>query len=173
MLNAIKKTAAVTGLILITSNAYASEENGFYVWANVTDVDPIVNSHYEEIPTSSCRIVKERRYRDRNNDVLPTLFGSVIGGVIGNQFGKGNGKRAMTVVGAIAGASIANQNSSPRYDRRKVCETEYTTRRVESVDGYRVTYEYLGQEFERVTEDHPGKRMKLYVTAEPVSDNYI
>ena len=39
-----------------------------------------------------------------------TLGGAVIGGVIGNQFGGGSGKDALTILGAIAGADYANKN---------------------------------------------------------------
>ena len=37
--------------------------------------------------------------------------GYVIGGVIGHQFGGGNGKKALTVVGSLIGASVANDHS--------------------------------------------------------------
>lgn len=36
------------------------------------------------------------------------IVGGLAGGVIGNQFGKGNGRKAMTVVGALAGGLIGN-----------------------------------------------------------------
>ena len=172
----ILKTVFAAGLLTFTSHAFSGEDTGFYVWADVVDVDPIVSTHYEQVPTSNCRTVKRPRYRDRsrNDDALPTLFGGLLGGVIGNQFGRGNGKRAMTVIGAIAGASIASNNANDRHHRKeRICETDYETQRVESVDGYRVTYEYLGQEFERITDDHPGDRVRLHVTAEPVLAKYI
>lgn len=35
--------------------------------------------------------------------------GGVAGGVVGHQFGKGNGKKAMTVLGAVAGAAAGSQ----------------------------------------------------------------
>jgi uncharacterized protein YcfJ len=183
MRNAFFKISLVVGAISFTSNAFAvNEEDGFYVWADVVDVTPIVSKRQESIPTSHCRRVNEhRRHRpDRRSEAnaLPALFGGVLGGVIGNQFGRGNGKRAMTVIGALAGASIA---TSRRHDisheytdsTRKVCRTSYETRHVDVVEGYRVTYEYMGREFEQVTGEHPGRQLKLYVTAVPVATNYI
>lgn len=40
-----------------------------------------------------------------------TVLGAVLGGVIGNQFGKGGGRVAATVVGAGAGAMIASPST--------------------------------------------------------------
>ena len=173
MLNAIKSITTFLVLCLFTSTAFTADDNSFFVWADVVDVDPIVTTRYEKVPTTDCRIVKRRHDHGHNQEVLPALFGGVLGGVVGNQFGKGNGKKAMTVVGAIAGASIATQQASPRWRQEKVCETDYKRRRIDVVDGYRVTYEYLNQQFEGITQEHPGDRMKLYVTAKPASDNYI
>lgn len=36
------------------------------------------------------------------------LVGGGIGGLAGNQFGSGNGRKAMTIVGALAGATLAS-----------------------------------------------------------------
>lgn len=35
--------------------------------------------------------------------------GGITGGVIGHQFGKGNGRTAMTVLGALGGAAVGSQ----------------------------------------------------------------
>jgi len=37
------------------------------------------------------------------------VAGGVLGGVVGHQFGKGNGKKAMTVLGAVGGAVAGHQ----------------------------------------------------------------
>jgi len=211
---AIKMTAAA-GLIAFTSSAFADNDaNGFFVWADVTDVVPLISTRYEEVPVESCRIVRtkhakkvkhqnNRRYHEdayrhvrvddypRQQNALPALFGGLIGGAIGNQFGSGNGKKAMTLIGAIAGASIAANNQREVEHRadaawdnyrpamnhqtrnRRVCETSYELREYQEVDGYEVTYSYLGREFEQVTEEHPGDRLKLYVTVDPYHEDLI
>lgn len=38
-----------------------------------------------------------------------TAIGGVAGGVVGHQFGKGNGKTAMTILGALGGAAVGSQ----------------------------------------------------------------
>ena len=37
------------------------------------------------------------------------VAGGVVGGVVGNQFGKGNGRAAMTVLGAVGGGVAGNE----------------------------------------------------------------
>ena len=210
----IKMTAAA-GLIAFTSSAFADNDgNGFFVWADVTDVVPLISTRYAEVPVESCRIIRAkpakhtrhesfRRFHSdahrqvrvdeypRQQNALPALFGGLIGGAIGNQFGSGNGKKAMTLIGAIAGASIATNkqrtvahhagtaghNYQPTMNHknrsRQVCETRYEHREYQEIDGYEVTYSYLGREFEQVTEDHPGDRLKLYVTVDPYHKDLI
>lgn len=58
------------------------------------------------------------------------LIGALIGGVIGNQFGGGKGRVAMTVVGAGAGAAVASKGG-------KYGKTEC------SRDGYVATVSYI------------------------------
>lgn len=54
-----------------------------------------------------------------------TIAGTVIGGAIGRQFGKGNGRDAMTVLGAIAGGMIGGNvgRELDKEDQRKVSQT--------------------------------------------------
>ena len=60
-----------------------------------------------------------REHSSHSHHVLGTAIGAVAGGVIGNQFGGGNGKTVMTVGGAVAGGAIghhiAKENDHHRY----------------------------------------------------------
>lgn len=52
---------------------------------------------------------------------IGAVAGGVVGGLLGNQVGGGNGKKAMTVLGAAGGAYAGNEieknrNASVRYD---------------------------------------------------------
>lgn len=44
-----------------------------------------------------------------NNGTLGAIIGAVAGGVLGNQVGKGDGRKAATVAGALAGGVVGNQ----------------------------------------------------------------
>ena len=53
-----------------------------------------------------------------------TLFGALIGGAIGNQFGGGKGKDAATILGAIVGADVANKNGKKTGGTQRQCQVE-------------------------------------------------
>jgi uncharacterized protein YcfJ len=103
-----------------------------YIWK--TKRVPYQSCYYESVP------VKYTEYVDvyERNPAAPIL-GGVVGGVIGHQFGKGRGKDLATVVGAIAGGTLANKHygrkhyrrpvTRVRYEQRQVCSTYYKTKR--------------------------------------------
>lgn len=69
-------------------------------------------------------------YVDRPASDTESLAGAVAGGVIGNQFGKGDGKTAMTVLGAIVGGNVASQQRVTEeaivgYNQEYLCRIEY------------------------------------------------
>ena len=78
---------------------------------------------------------------------MPGLLGGLVGGLVGNQFGGGNGRKALTVIGALAGSSIARQarpgpphyGSHDEYDRLRSataphCETTWEDRSIRAGD---------------------------------------
>jgi surface antigen len=111
-----------------------------------------------------------------------TVSGGVIGGLVGSQFGQGNGKLLAVGVGALAGALIggaigkdmdandkqrmnqaleANQVGQPAYWKNNNTGSAYTvvpTKNV-SVDGNQYCREY------RTTAIISGKKQQMYGTA--------
>jgi uncharacterized protein YcfJ len=73
----------------------------------------------------------------------------VIGGVIGNQVGDGDGRKLATVAGAVAGGYAGSkvqqriQDGNTEVVTEKVCKTVYDTR--EKRTGYTVTYTVGGE----------------------------
>jgi outer membrane lipoprotein SlyB len=55
-------------------------------------------------------ITEEALIRDKKNG-WHTFGGALVGGVIGNQFGKGSGRDVATILGSIIGSSMANKHS--------------------------------------------------------------
>ncbi|MCK5896016.1 MAG: glycine zipper 2TM domain-containing protein [Cocleimonas sp.] len=57
-----------------------------------------------------------------SNEQLNTIVGSVVGGAVGHQFGKGDGQTVMTILGAAMGGYIGGQmgRDMNAYDQRKV-----------------------------------------------------
>ncbi len=46
-----------------------------------------------------------------------TFIGAVAGGILGHQFGDGHGRSLATIVGSIAGGSIARHHATRSYQR--------------------------------------------------------
>ena len=78
-----------------------------------------------------------------------TIFGAIIGGAIGNQFGGGKGKDAATILGAIVGADVANKNTSKPGGTQRQCqvETRYEETQREVYSHSTVTFVSDGQQY--------------------------
>lgn len=177
----LKLTAVVTLLTL----AHQANAADYYVMAPVLSVDPIVSNIEVERPTQHCSEQPQARhphyYSDRRDRYqrheqrfVPGLIGGLVGGLIGNQFGGGSGKKILTVVGALAGSSIANDIARERRQQRiyaqpvrRSCYTTYDRETVEQVNGYHVVYEYAGEQFSKQLDEHPGDQIRVRVQLSP------
>nr|WP_095506883.1 glycine zipper 2TM domain-containing protein [Paraferrimonas sedimenticola] len=82
---------------------------------------PVQKVEYGSIE-SVRTVTKEELVRDRNSG-WKTFGGALLGGIIGAQFGGGYGQDVATVLGAIAGGSIANRSNPSHYKvRHKLVE---------------------------------------------------
>jgi len=103
---------------------------------------------------------------------LGAAAGSVIGGAIGHQFGSGNDRDALTVLGAVAGGAVAHHRAVARegYATRDVpvqrCEVVHERVTEPVNDGYLVTYRLEGQRYTMRTDRHPGDWVQI--AAQPV-----
>ena len=133
----------------------------------------------------------------RHSSATPEIFGAIIGAVVGNQLGKRGGGKARdiaTVAGAVLGGSVGHdvkkgnqrkrgyyendsrgyENSrsgryeTTRYETVQQCEVKdsYSTR--EEIVGYDVSYKYKGNVFHTQMNQHPGDKIKVKVTVDPV-----
>ncbi|RFF28340.1 MULTISPECIES: glycine zipper 2TM domain-containing protein [unclassified Wenzhouxiangella] len=161
-------------LIMITTLAASglALAGGGYETARVVDVEPIREVHRTPVDREICR--EETAYvRERRHSHAPTVFGAIIGGVIGNQFGSGGGRDAATAAGALLGGAIGHDASKARDGRRypatrERCRIERDWRERTVDSGYRVTYEYGGR-LHRTTMAHPpGDTIRVRVSVDPV-----
>lgn len=82
-------------------------------------------------PTKVCEDVQVPIYGilDRPASSGEQAAGAIVGGVIGNQFGKGDGNTAMTILGALAGANVASERKQEKvitgYRTEHQCRTVY------------------------------------------------
>ncbi len=159
-------------------------ERGRYVYGRVIKVQPVIRYVTVRVPVQECW--DERRYRSQPSSAYPgtggsTIVGAIIGGVIGNQFGSGDGRKATTVLGALIGGSLAQKAAIKRAQSEgrgapqesyvvQRCKTSYDYREEERIDGYDVTYRYKGDTYLTRMPNDPGKRIRLRVRITPVAD---
>lgn len=190
----ITKSLIVAGVVGALSlpaaaNKYRDYDNSTFDYAKVVGVTPVVESYQVNNPVEKCwneRVpVRHKSYNhnDGYKSHTPTILGAIIGGVVGNQVGKRGGGRARdvaTVAGAVLGGSVGrdvnnkqrrhrdSQYRTTSYESVQRCELKdsYTTKK--EVVGYDVAYRYKGNVFHTQMNQHPGDKIKVKVTVNPV-----
>lgn len=123
-----------------------------------------------------------RLYRgDGRSNSGGALLGALIGGALGNQVGKGDGRTAATIGGAVIGGAIgAHVDNNDRYDEYRDNDGIVRRCRVVSYNngydsrysnrgysGYNVTYSYGGHTYRTVTRYNPGNTIRVVVDVRP------
>ena len=78
-------------------------------------------------------VCQDRVQHSGDGSATNELVGALFGGAIGNSFGKGDGKDAMTFFGALMGASLAHDDEVAKGPTRTVTVCDVETRYEESV----------------------------------------
>lgn len=162
-----KIIVSMIAALLISSGANAQQQQT--VFGEVIKVTPIDRAIKKQVPYESCRVVDVPIYGPTHSG--PNIGGAIIGGVIGNQFGSGSGKEAMTALGALVG-STAGQRSDQivGYRQERICTTDYSYVTEYINDGYRVTYTYDGKEYviKTVQRYDVGDYIRLKINLTPI-----
>jgi len=142
------------------------------VSARVVDVEPVVRYVAVDRPRQECwdEIVREpvRPFGVAG----PTAAGSIVGAAIGRQFGSGNDRDILTVLGAVAGGAVARERAirngagAVRDVAVQRCEVVHDRVTERVVDGYLVTYRLDGRNYRMRTDRDPGDWIEL--AAHPV-----
>ena len=109
----------LTSLMLALALTASTEAFAGQRWAPVVQVVPITEQ--VRVEREVCREVATTRYTRSGNDKTGLVVGALVGGALGNQVGKGDGRKAATVAGAVIGGVIGNeaekdQRSRPRFE---------------------------------------------------------
>ena len=147
-------------------------DNTRLAWADVLRVDPVYDTVVDSRPREECYETDvDRRYDTRGNNGAGTVIGAIVGGALGNQVGKGDGRKAATVAGALIGGAIGNDQArrDDRYytDSQTRCRTvseRYSERRIV---GYDVQYRYRGDVYMSQLDYDPGERMRVRISVSP------
>jgi len=176
---------------LISTALFSAQAEVFTDQARVLRAEPMLENI--SVPRNECSSHwVEGRYpradanipQQPNHQIGGAILGGVAGGVIGHQIGAGSGRDAATalgvMLGAVTGDRLANRDQDrtyqdrtyqERYEERrprevKTCRTVYDTET--RTTGYRVAYEYRGQQYSTVTRNHPGHLLRVRVSIDPV-----
>jgi uncharacterized protein YcfJ len=134
------------------------------IYADVLDTVPITQT--SDVPQQVCgtRQVQVRQ-PERYGDTDGMIAGAVIGGLLGNQVGKGSGRTLATVAGAVgggyAGREIDRRHVGGRVttENQRVCHTE--TRQKSTTVGYEIQYQLDGKVLSKRVSEKPGDAIWL------------
>lgn len=173
----MKKSTLIMTLGLIGATATAMADNSFNDQARVISSEPLYETVRVNQPLERCWNERvHHRSSPGSDSYTPTIAGAIVGGVVGNQFGKGSGKDAMTVAGALLGASVGNDlGKRPRrgyVTSERRCELVDNFSEHEELVGYRVKYRYNGKTFHTRTRHDPGRYLNVRVSVAPSGDGY-
>lgn len=134
------------------------------IYGDVVDVVPVTAQ--TQATHSVCRDEQVQvRQPERFGDKDGMVAGAIIGGLLGNQVGKGNGRTLATVAGAVgggyAGREIDRRHTGGKVvtETRQVCHDE--TGPVTKTVGYDVQYRADGQLLSKRVSKKPGDRIWL------------
>ena len=178
----------LAGSALVAAQAAPSPnlENAHYGWADVLRVDPVYNKPAPTEPQQECweeqvPVEPAASDSDDGNRTVAGVFGAIVGGLLGNRFGKGSGRTAATAAGAVAGGVVGSQLADNSERDR---EPQYTTRRrcrplgeapapaaapaQPEIIGYEVEYRYRGDVYASRLANDPGDRLRVRVSVTPI-----
>ena len=168
----IVKSLVLISLFLGTQLVMA----GSYVdYATVISVEEVYKQYRTEEPYQECYI-KETLQNQGDGSATNEIMGAILGGAIGNQFGEGDGKEAMTLAGIFLGASLANDaekaNSTGQVVvSQEVCETKVKTSFVKRLSHYLVHIDYEGHDLAFTSKRRPyDDVIKVKVTVRPLDE---
>ena len=141
-----------------------------YGYANVIRVTPVYDND------NDGGVAMEQQcdgYRAAPKDTTGgTVLGAIIGGALGNQVGKGDGRKAATVAGAVVGGAIGHdvaKNSDPQYVPSG-CRMVETQRGDDRPVGFDVEYDYKGDVYVARMPYDPGNRIRVRVSVVPAEE---
>lgn len=143
-----------------------------YGHAQVMRVDPVYRLVNDG--RSGPRCDRRRPRSDGGDPRGGAVLGAIIGGAIGHQAGKGDGRKAATIAGAVAGGAIGYQvdkNNGSDPQRRVDCSAAgyYETR---EIVGFDVEYQYKGERYVSRLSYDPGNRLRVRVSVTPEDQAY-
>ena len=139
-----------------------------YGWADVLRVSPVYGvtpaEHHQECVEEPVVVRDSPRPGS-------ALLGAVVGGVLGNTVGKGDGRKAATVAGAVVGGAVghgvASQDDRYYDGTERHCRMVQDTAQERRIIGYDVQYRYRGDVYASRLNYDPGERLRVRINVSP------
>lgn len=149
----MKKSLSMV-FFLVVAAAASMTASAKEVMATITNVSPVYSERVQN------QQVCEQVYNDQPQQVGAVNSGSVIGGIagalLGSQAGGGNGKLALTALGAVTGAMTGDRLVQQRSSQpQQVCR--WVQRSTQEVSSYRVTYQYQQETYQSILPYDPSR----------------
>ena len=158
---------AVAGAIVATAGGAVAGYKAVVASRGAEVVSVKAMNKTVKTPRQEChneQVTHVKPVKDHNR-LVGTGLGAVVGGLLGNQVGGGNGKVLATVAGAVAGGYGGNkiqekvQQGNTYATTEQRCTTAYDSSK--RPNGYDVVYKLNGKQH-RVHMDHdPGKTIPV------------
>jgi uncharacterized protein YcfJ len=158
---------AVLGAVGVTAGGAVATYNIVNApqYAEVLAVKPVMQTI--KTPREVCKdvaVTRQAPVKDQHK-IAGTAIGAVVGGLLGNQVGGGNGKKLATVAGAVGGGYAGNkvQGSMQANDTVTTTETRCSTvtDTSEKLVGYDVKYELDGKVSQVRMANDPGRQIPV------------
>ena len=158
---------AVLGAVGVTAGGAIAAYSlvGGPQYAEVLAVQPV--NETIKTPREVCKdvaVTRQRPVKDQHQ-IAGTAIGAVVGGLLGNQVGGGNGKKIATVAGAVGGGYAGNKVQEGMQSRDTYTTTETRCSTVtdtsEKLVGYDVKYQLDGKIGQVRMDRDPGSQIPV------------
>ncbi|MFC1688995.1 glycine zipper 2TM domain-containing protein [Pseudomonadota bacterium] len=159
------------GLALICSPVWAGHRHGGHDKAKVIRTSPIYETIRYPVDEQVCW--DEQVWRQHHPSAVPTVAGAIIGGVVGNQVFRGDGRAFATVAGATIGGVVGHQVAKNHHRggaypvTRTRCAVQRGWRTEQQIVGWDVDYRYRGRIYHTRMPERPGKHIRVSVDVAP------
>jgi len=170
-----------SSVVSAAGNHHKQKKQGYegrhdlYEYATVLEARPLYREVRVSKPVRECWDEPVYHTGREHKSAGGMLAGGLIGGIIGHQIGKGRGNKVATAMGTLIGAQIGHQavnadvqgqRTLARYEEH--CKTHQRVSYEEVQDGFDVTYEYRGRQYQLVMPYDPGEHIKMRIEFAPV-----
>lgn len=143
---------AIASMFFAIVAAAAFNANAKDVTANIVNVTPVYSDRVQQ--TQVCDVIQPDQ--QQQSAVNPgSIIGGIAGALLGGQVGNGNGRVAMSALGAVTGALAGDRVAQRSNQPQQVCR--WVQRNEQQITGYRVVYAYEGETFESILPYDPSR----------------